>query len=128
MAGYHALMFGRPIWMLGLLKCQERPARERLRPRDQCEAHIMPTRRQPFDAARRFCSALSDLTDCRPQRWPRLRSVAERLRMTWGSVAAAAIEAEAKGWITMEGRHSVCLTEAGRGLVPVPLPPSIRRA
>ena len=75
--------------------------------------------RKTADRARRFCSALGDLTDRRPQRWRMIDSVAKRLGVSWDEAEAAAIEAEAKGWLTMEGRHSVCLTEAGRQLDPM---------
>ena len=37
--------------------------------------------------------------------------------MSWDEAEAAAAEAETLGWLTMEGRHSVCLTEAGRQLI-----------
>ena len=75
--------------------------------------------RKTADRARRFCSALGDLTDRRPQRWRMIHSVAKQLGVSWDEAEAAAGEAETLGWLTMEGRHSVCLTEAGRQLDPV---------
>ena len=75
--------------------------------------------RKTADRARRFCSALGDLTDRRSQRWRMIHSVAKQLGVSWDEAEAAAGEAETLGWLTMEGRHSVCLTEAGRQLDPV---------
>jgi len=75
--------------------------------------------RKTADRARRFCSVLGDLTDRRPQRWRMIRSVVKQLGVSWDEAEAAAAEAETLGWLTMEGRHSVCLTEAGRRLYPV---------
>ena len=75
--------------------------------------------RKSADRARRFCSVLGDLTDRRPQRWRMILSVAKQLGVSWDEAEAAAAEAETLGWLTMEGRHSVCLTEAGRRLDPV---------
>jgi hypothetical protein len=68
--------------------------------------------RKIADRARRSCSALDDLTDRRPQRWRMIHSVAKQLGVSWDEAKAAAGEAEILGWLTMEGRHSVCLTEA----------------
>ena len=48
-----------------------------------------------------------------------IHSVAKQLNASWDEAEAAAVEAETKGWLTMEGRHSVCLTEAGRQLDPL---------
>ena len=76
-------------------------------------------RRKTADRARRFCSVLGDLTDRRPQRWRMILSVAKQLGVSWDEAEAAAAEAETLGWLTMEGRHSVCLTEAGRQLDPL---------
>jgi len=45
-----------------------------------------------------------------------LDSVAKRLGVPWDDAEAAANEAAAKGWLTIEGGHSVCLTDAGRRL------------
>jgi len=75
--------------------------------------------RKTADRARRFCSALGDLTDRRPQRWRMIHSVAKQLGVSWDEAEAAAGEAETHGWLTMEGSHSVCLTEAGRQLDPL---------
>ena len=74
--------------------------------------------RKTDDRARRFCSVLGDLTDRRPQRWRMIHSVAKQLNASWDEAEAAAVEAETKGWLTMEGRHSVCLTDAGNRLAP----------
>ena len=48
-----------------------------------------------------------------------IHSVAKQLGVSWDEAEAAAAEAETLGWLTMEGRHSVCLTEAGRQLNPL---------
>jgi len=45
-----------------------------------------------------------------------IHGVAKQLGVSWDEAEAAAVEAEALGWLMMEGRHSVCLTEAGRQL------------
>ena len=66
------------------------------------------------DHARRFCSLLGDLTDRRPQRWRMINGVAKHLGVRWDEAEAAAIEAETRGWLTMEGRHSISLTGEGR--------------
>ena len=68
------------------------------------------------DRARRFCLALGDLSDRRPQRWRMLQSVAQRLGVPWDDAEAAAKEAASKGWLTIEGGHSVCLTDGCRPL------------
>jgi Mn-dependent DtxR family transcriptional regulator len=71
-------------------------------------------RKLATDRARRFCAALGDLSERRPQRWRMLHSVAQRLGVGWDEAEAAANEAAEKGWLTIEGGHSVCLTEDGR--------------
>jgi Mn-dependent DtxR family transcriptional regulator len=43
-------------------------------------------------------------------------SVAKRLGIPWDEAEAAANEAAAKGWLIVEGGHSVCLTDDGRRL------------
>jgi len=43
-----------------------------------------------------------------------LYSVAKGMGVPWDDAEAAAAEAEAKGWLTIEGGHSVCLTDEGR--------------
>ena len=48
-----------------------------------------------------------------------INGVAKHRGVSWDEAEAAAGEAETPGWLTMEGRHSVCLTEAGRQLDPV---------
>ena len=47
-----------------------------------------------------------------------LLSVAKQLGVSWDEAEAAAAEAESLGWLTMEGKHSVCLTDAGNRLAP----------
>jgi hypothetical protein len=59
---------------------------------------------------------MGDLSERRPQRWRVLRSVAERLGVPWAEAEAAANEAAAKGWLTIEGGHSVCPTDDRRQL------------
>jgi len=51
-----------------------------------------------------------------------LLSVAKQLGVTWDEAEAAAAEAESLGWLTMEGKHSVCLTDAGNRLPPTSNP------
>ena len=74
------------------------------------------------DRARRFCSALGILSELRPQRWRMLDSVAKAAGLSWEDAETAANEAAANGWALVEGRHSVCLTEEGRGPLPRRLP------
>jgi hypothetical protein len=73
-------------------------------------------RKLSTDRARRFCSALNDLSEHRPQRWRMLDSVARKLGVPWDDAEAAAKEAEAQGWLLVEGGHSVCLTNDRRRL------------
>jgi hypothetical protein len=54
--------------------------------------------------------ALYNLTDGLPQQWCML----EELR---GATNSAAIYAFTRGWIVIEGGHSICLTDPGRRLV-----------
>ena len=77
-------------------------------------------RKLATDRARRFVSALGDLSDRHPQRWRMLDTVAKRLGVPWDDAEGAAKEAAAEGWLTIEGGHSVCLTDAGRRLEDVP--------
>ena len=51
-----------------------------------------------------------------------LLSVAKQLGVSWDEAEAAAAEAESLGWLTMEGKHSVCLTDAGNRLAPMSSP------
>ena len=51
-----------------------------------------------------------------------LHSDAKKLGVRWDEAEAAAAEAETLGWLTMEGRHSVCLTDSGNRLAPTPSP------
>jgi hypothetical protein len=71
-------------------------------------------RKSSTNRARRFCQALGDLSERRPLRWRMLVSVADRLGVSWDDAEAAANEAAAEGWLTIQGGHSVCLTEEGR--------------
>jgi hypothetical protein len=61
-------------------------------------------------AALDLLRALYDLTDGLPQQWCML----EELR---GATNSAAIYAFTRGWIVIEGGHSICLTDPGRLLV-----------
>ena len=61
-------------------------------------------------AALDLVRALYDLTDGLPQQWCML----EELR---GATNGAAIYAFTRGWIFVEGGHSICLTDAGRRLM-----------
>jgi hypothetical protein len=81
-------------------------------------------RKLPTDRARRFCSALGDLSENRQQRWRMMNSVVEKLGLGWDEAEAAAREAEAQGWLLVEDGHSVCLTDAGRRLAS----PTLRRS
>jgi hypothetical protein len=71
-------------------------------------------RKLPTARARCFCQALSALSDGRPRRWRMIDNVGKRLGVSWDEAMTAANEAAAKGWLTMEGGHSVCLTDSGR--------------
>ena len=70
--------------------------------------------RKSADRARRFCQALGELSE--PQRWRMILSVAQRLGVSWDEAETGTNEAAAKGWLTIEGGHSVCLTDDGRRL------------
>ena len=87
--------------------------------------HVRANRRSPFvveslvlslldveaeSAALDLVRALYDLTDGLPQQWCML----EELR---GVTNSAAIYAFTRGWIFIEGGHSICLTDPGRLLV-----------
>jgi hypothetical protein len=54
--------------------------------------------------------ALYDSTDGLPQQWRMLEELG-------GATNGAAIYALTRGWIVIEGGHSICLTDAGRRLV-----------
>jgi hypothetical protein len=54
--------------------------------------------------------ALSDATDARPMQWRMIEQL--------NDATADAVEfAAARGWVQVEGGHSIALTEAGRQLV-----------
>ena len=60
---------------------------------------------RPKSAALDLLRAIYDLTDGIPQQWCML----EELR---GATNSAAIYAFTRGWIVVEGGHSICLTDA----------------
>ncbi len=61
--------------------------------------------------ARHLVRALYDATDGRPQHWRSLAGLGK------GSDSAAAVQlAIDRGWLLIEGGHSVCLTDEGRQL------------
>ncbi len=64
------------------------------------------------ERARAFCRALKTDTDGRPMRWRAIRSIAELAGLE--DPAEAIVAAVEKGWLEVEGGHSVCLTDAGR--------------
>ena len=66
--------------------------------------------------ATRLCRALKDDTAGRPMQWRAIDKLAPRCRLPRAVAAEAATFAEQQGWLTIEGGHSVCLTEAGRRL------------
>lgn len=67
-----------------------------------------------LDRARRFCAALKSDTGGRPMRWRSIESIADRAGdVDVGKSVAVAAE---KGWVEVEGGHSVCLTDKGRRL------------
>jgi hypothetical protein len=55
--------------------------------------------------------ALYDATDGRPMQWRSLEG------LDLPESAAAVSYAVTRGWLLMQGEHSVCLTEAGRRIV-----------
>jgi hypothetical protein len=73
----------------------------------------MPTRIAKVETlARHIVQALALVSAGRPQVW---RSVDELTDTIAGAEAAVQLAAE-KGWVLIEGGHSVCLTEEGRRL------------
>jgi hypothetical protein len=54
--------------------------------------------------------ALYDATDGKPQEW---RSLEELDAVTTDAIVFAV----ARGWVVVQGGHSICLTDAGRRLV-----------
>lgn len=61
--------------------------------------------------ARHIVQSLYDATDGRPQQWRGLAGFSDT-RETSDAVSLA-VE---RGWLLLEGGHSVCLTDAGREL------------
>jgi len=68
-------------------------------------------------AALNLCRALAEATGGRPMQWRMLAVIAVRARIRADLVDAAASRAVEKGWLLLEGGHSICLTEAGRNAV-----------
>jgi hypothetical protein len=60
--------------------------------------------------ALQLVGALYNSTDGLPQQWRMLEELD-------GATNSAAIYAFTRGWIIIEGGHSICLTDAGRRLV-----------
>ena len=61
--------------------------------------------------ARHIVASLYDATDGRPQQWRSLAGISETV-----ATKAAVQLAVDRGWLLIEGGHSVCLTDAGRRL------------
>ena len=55
--------------------------------------------------------AVYNATDGQPMQWRSLEG------LDWPESAAAVSYAVTRGWLLVQGEHSVCLTEAGRRIV-----------
>ena len=65
--------------------------------------------------ARQIVRDIRTCTNNRPQQWVSLPTIAERLALTDDAAIKAALQhAIHKGWMIVEGGHSLCLTDAGR--------------
>jgi Mn-dependent DtxR family transcriptional regulator len=65
-------------------------------------------------AARLLVAELARVTGNRPTRPRGLHTIARALKISCDEALAAVEDAEAKGWLTIEAGHSVCLTDEGR--------------
>jgi hypothetical protein len=75
----------------------------------------MPRSSEADHAARLLVTNIARLTRGQPMKWVSLHEVTGHLDQA-AAVHAVSV-AEAKGWLTIEGGHSVCLTEKGRTLI-----------
>ncbi len=68
--------------------------------------------------ARRLVRDVFHYTGGKPMRWVSVGSVAHRMMEIDANAVLESIElARAKGWLNVEGDHTVCLTEAGRRML-----------
>jgi hypothetical protein len=68
--------------------------------------------------ARRLVRNVFQYTGGRPMRWVSVGSVAHRMMEIDADAVLKSVElARAKGWLNVEGGHSVCLTDVGRRLI-----------
>ena len=65
-------------------------------------------------AARRLVAKFARVTGNRPTQHQGLHPIARALKISWDEALAAVEDAEAKGWLTIEAGHSVCLTDEER--------------
>ena len=65
-------------------------------------------------AAMNLCRALAAATAGAPMQWRSLAAIATRAGARVDQVDAAAARGVEKGWLIVEGGHSICLTDAGR--------------
>ena len=65
-------------------------------------------------AALTLCRALAAATAGKPMQWRSLTTIAGQARLRADQVGAAVARGVEKGWLIVEGGHSICLTDAGR--------------
>ena len=65
-------------------------------------------------AAMNLCRALAAATAGAPMQWRSLETMARRAGLRGDQVDSVTARAVAKGWLLLEGGHSICLTDAGR--------------
>jgi len=71
----------------------------------------MSTRMSKVEAlAHQIVQALSTVTEGRPQAWRSTTALTEAIEGAEAAVQFAA----GKGWLEIEGGHSICLTDEGR--------------
>jgi hypothetical protein len=62
------------------------------------------------ELAQHIVRVVHEATDGQPGRWRMLSGIR-------GATADAVLYAVEQGWLKLEGNHSACLTEEGRGLI-----------
>ena len=68
-------------------------------------------------AALSLCRTLAAATGGAPMQWRSLALIARRAGIPANRVDAVVMRCKDKGWLILEGGHSVCLTDAGRTAV-----------
>ena len=67
-------------------------------------------------AAERLVRALHQATQGRPHHWRILAELARSLQMTESVADRAAEDVQRKGWMNIQGGHSLSLTDAGQSV------------